>query len=357
MDLALGLACGLAGALCYGLSDVGATVASRRTSSLIAAAGMQVTMLAAYVLAAIATGTSLPDDPAVLAQVAFFGCLVGLAFLLSYEAFRIGPLAVVGPVLSLIGALTAVLAVLVLGEQLRPLQGVGVVTATGGLILMAVVPDRGRGRSRLVSRGVVFALVSIVVWATITIGITGPIRQVGALPVMVGSRMASTAILWSIVALVWGRAVVRRRAADQSAGNPAGLPVDPTHQPGGGPAFPRDRARHRAHRAHGRAGCRRVCRGRLRARAIGGLARRSDELTWAERDAPLRDLRTRGTSTPDAVGRPCPGLHQPRADQPAVAAAPFAAGMPAPFGSPPPAAAGMPGPLGSLPPAYRPAWA
>lgn len=241
MDLALGLACGLAGALCYGLSDVGATVASRRTSSLIAAAGMQVTMLAAYVLAAIATGTSLPDDPAVLAQVAFFGCLVGLAFLLSYEAFRIGPLAVVGPVLSLIGALTAVLAVLVLGEQLRPLQGVGVVTATGGLILMAVVPDRGRGRSRLVSRGVVFALVSIVVWATITIGITGPIRQVGALPVMVGSRMASTAILWSIVALVWGRAVVRRRAADQSAGNPAGLPVDPTHQPGGGPAFPRDR--------------------------------------------------------------------------------------------------------------------
>lgn len=242
MDLALGLVCGLTGALCYGLSDVGATVASRRTSSLFAAAGMQVTMLAAYILAAIATGTSLPDDPAVLAQVAFFGCLVGLAFLLSYEAFRIGPLAVVGPVLSLIGALTAVLAVLVLGEQLRPLQGVGVVTATGGLILMAVVPDRGRGRSRLVSRGVVFALVSIVVWATITIGITGPIRQVGALPVMVGSRMASTAILWSIVALVWGRALVRRRVADQGAGNPAGLPVDPTHRPGGGPAFPRDRA-------------------------------------------------------------------------------------------------------------------
>ena len=242
MDLALGLACGLAAALCYGLSDVGATVASRRTSSLIAAAGMQVTMLAAYVLVAIATGTSLPDDPAVLAQIAFFGCLVGLAFLLSYEAFRIGPLAVVGPVLSLIGALTAVLAVLVLGEQLRPLQGVGVVTATGGLILMAVVPDRGLGRSRLVSRGVVFALVSIVVWATITIGITGPIRQVGALPVMVGSRMASTAILWSIVALVWGRAFVRRGAADQSAGNPAGLPVDPTHRPGGGPAFPHGRA-------------------------------------------------------------------------------------------------------------------
>jgi drug/metabolite transporter (DMT)-like permease len=242
VDLALGLACGLAGALCYGLSDVGATVASRRTSSLIAAAGMQVTMLAAYVIAAIATGTSLPDDPAVLAQVAFFGCLVGLAFLLSYEAFRIGPLAVVGPVLSLIGALTAVLAVLVLGEQLRPLQGVGVVTATGGLILMAVVPDRGLGRSRLVSRGVVFALVSIVVWATITIGITGPIRQVGALPVMVGSRMASTAILWTIVALVWGRALVRRRVADRGAGNPAGLPVDATRRSGGGPAFPRDRA-------------------------------------------------------------------------------------------------------------------
>jgi drug/metabolite transporter (DMT)-like permease len=242
VDLALGLVCGLVGALCYGLSDVGATVASRRTSSLIAAAGMQVTMLAAYILVAIATGTSLPDDPAVLTQVAFFGCLVGLAFLLSYEAFRIGPLAVVGPVLSLIGALTAVLAVLLLGEQLRPLQGVGVVTATGGLILMAVVPDRGLGRSRLVSRGVVFALVSIVVWATITIGITGPIRQVGALPVMVGSRMASTATLWSILALVWGRALVRRRAADRGAGNPAGLPVNPTHRPGGGPTFPRDRA-------------------------------------------------------------------------------------------------------------------
>jgi len=241
VDLALGLVCGLTGALCYGLSDVGATVASRRTSSLIAAAGMQVTMLAAYILVAIATGTSLPDDPAVLTQVAFFGCLVGLAFLLSYEAFRIGPLAVVGPVLSLIGALTAVLAVLLLGEQLRPLQGVGVVTATGGLILMAVVPDRGLGRSRLVSRGVVFALVSIVVWATITIGITGPIRQVGALPVMVGSRMASTATLWSIMALVWGRALYRGRAADLGAGSTAALPIDPTRRPRGGPIFRRDR--------------------------------------------------------------------------------------------------------------------
>jgi drug/metabolite transporter (DMT)-like permease len=241
VDLALGLACGLAGALCYGLSDVGATVASRRTSSLFAAAGMQVTMLAAYVLVAVATGTSLPDDPAVLAQIAFFGCLVGLAFLLSYEAFRIGPLAVVGPVLSLIGALTAVLAVLVLGEQLRPLQGVGVVTATGGLILMAVVPGRGLGRSRLVSRGVVFALVAIVVWATITIGLTGLIRQVGALPVMVGSRMASTAILWSIVAFVWGWALYRGRAAGQGIGNPAGLPVEPTDR-SSGRTFPRDRA-------------------------------------------------------------------------------------------------------------------
>jgi drug/metabolite transporter (DMT)-like permease len=241
VDLALGLVCGLVGALCYGLSDVGATVASRRTSSLIAAAGMQVTMLAAYILVAIATGTSLPDDPAVLARVAFFGCLVGLAFLLSYEAFRIGPLAVVGPVLSLIGALTAVLAVVLLGEQLRPLQGVGVVTATGGLILMAVVPDRGLGRSRLVSRGVVFALVAIVIWAAITIGITGPIRQVGALPVMVGSRMASTAILWSIVALVWGRALLRRRAADPGAEDPAGLSVEPTDW-SNGRSFPRGRA-------------------------------------------------------------------------------------------------------------------
>jgi drug/metabolite transporter (DMT)-like permease len=241
VDLALGLVCGLTGALCYGLSDVGATVTSRRTSSLIAAAGMQVTMLAAYVLLAMATGTSLPGDPAVFAQVAFFGCLVGLAFLLAYEAFRLGPLAVVGPVLSLIGGLTVVLAVVVLGEQLKPLQGVGVVTATAGLVLMAVISDTGLRGSRLVGPGVVFALVAIFIWSAITIGLTGPIRQVGALPVMVESRIASTAILWSIMALAWGRARARRRAAALGADVP-GLPTDPTRQSTTSRILPRDRA-------------------------------------------------------------------------------------------------------------------
>ena len=241
MDLALGLVCGLTGALCYGLSDVGATVTSRRTSSLIAAAGMQVTMLAAYVFVAMATGTSLPGDPAVFAQVAFFGCLVGFAFLLAYEAFRLGPLAVVGPVLSLIGGLTVVLAVVVLGEQLKPLQGVGVVTATGGLVLMAFISDSGLRGSRLVGPGVVFALVAIVIWSTITIGLTGPIRQVGALPVMVESRVASTAILWSIMALAWARDRARRRSAALGTDDPAGLPVDPTRQ-STSRILPRDRA-------------------------------------------------------------------------------------------------------------------
>lgn len=226
MDLALGIACGLAGALCYGLSDVSATVSSRRTSSLFTAAGMQVVMVAAYGLVTVATGTRLPDDPVVLARLALFGGLVGLAFLTSYEAFRIGPLAVVGPILSLIGGLTAVLAVLFLGEQLTPLQGLGVVTATGGLVLMAVLLDGGLRGSRLVGPGVAFALVAIVLWATSTIGLTGVIRQVGWIPVLVGSRAASAVILWSIVALTWGRALRRRQIADRNASDFARASVD-----------------------------------------------------------------------------------------------------------------------------------
>lgn len=216
--LALGIGCGLAAALCYGISDVSASVVSRRRSSLFAAAGMQVTLVAAYVLFAIAAGIRFPSDPAILARIAFWGCVVGLAYLTAVEAFRIGPLAVVGPILSLTGGLSAVLSVLFLGERLTVPQGIGIIAATCGLALMAVVFEVDLRRSRLVSRGVTFALVATILWSSTVIGLTGLIRQVGWEPVMVESRIASAAILWCIVGLTWAWAVLRKGRARSPGG-------------------------------------------------------------------------------------------------------------------------------------------
>ena len=119
----LGLDYGLIAALCWGSTDVMATIGSRRLGSLPVAAVAQATSLLVAVLLAIALGAGLPSDPASLLQSLFFGAVAAGAYVSFFTALRIGPLAVVSPVVAAYGGLTVVLAVLLRGESLSPLQG------------------------------------------------------------------------------------------------------------------------------------------------------------------------------------------------------------------------------------------
>jgi drug/metabolite transporter (DMT)-like permease len=223
-DLGLGLLVGLGAAICFGLSDVMATVVSRRVNALFAAAGMQATMLAGYLLLMAATGTGFPADPAIALQIVAFGCVSACGYLATYQAFRLGPITVTGPVVAAFGGGSVVLAVVVLGEALAPNQVAGVVGAVAGIVLLGLVfGTEGRG-ARLVGPGVPIAVLAMLLWASATVGLAGPSRAVGWLPTIALSRVASSTLLWSILAVVTVSAAVRR-SHSTSRGTPVEDPV------------------------------------------------------------------------------------------------------------------------------------
>jgi len=121
----------------------------------------------------------------------------------------------VSPVVAAYGGLTVVLAVLLRGETLAPLQAIGAAIATAGVVLTGLVSDGGWRGTRLVGRGVVFALVAMASFAILTVGLAGPIRSAGWLPVLLVSRTANGATIWIILAVVvltrprWAETLVR----------------------------------------------------------------------------------------------------------------------------------------------------
>src|SRR6187431_2558012 len=167
----LGLDYGLIAALCWGSTDVMATIGSRRLGSLPVAAVAQGTSLLVAVLLAIVLGAGLPSDPTSLLQSLFFGAVAAGAYLSFFTALRIGPLAVVSPVVAAYGGLTVVLAVLLRGESLTPLQGFGAALATAGVVLTGVVFDGGLRGTRIVGRGVVFSLIAMLLFTVLTVGL------------------------------------------------------------------------------------------------------------------------------------------------------------------------------------------
>ena len=156
----LGLDYGLIAALCWGSTDVFATIGSRRLGSLPVTAIAQGTSLLAAIVIGIALGGGLPTDPGVLLASLFFGMVAAGAYLSFFTALRIGPLAVVSPVVAAYGGLTVVLSVLIRGESLTPLQGFGAALATAGVVLtghrlrrrLAGDADRREGRGLLADR-------------------------------------------------------------------------------------------------------------------------------------------------------------------------------------------------------------
>jgi len=95
-----------------------------------------------------------------------------------------------------------ILAVLVRGETLTPLQTLGAAIATGGVILAGIVSEGGWRQTRIAGRGVVFGLIATLCFAVLTVGLAGPIRSAGWLPVLFASRLANAATVWLLMAAI-----------------------------------------------------------------------------------------------------------------------------------------------------------
>ena len=207
--MSIGLELGLVAALCWGSTDVAAAIAGRRLGSLRVAAILQVTTLAILLVLCVVRGAGLPSDPIDLAVSTVTGVVAAGAYLSFFTALRIGPLSVVSPVVAAYGGLTVILAVLVRGETLTPLQAVGAALATLGVVAAGLVSDGGWRTVRIAGAGVGFAVIALVCFAVLTIGLAGPIRHAGWLPVLLTARIANAGTVLTVLAVV----LVRRPAA------------------------------------------------------------------------------------------------------------------------------------------------
>jgi len=217
----LGLDYGLVAALCWGSTDVMASLAGRRLGSLHVVALAQIASVVVAILLAVSQGVGLPSDPFALFLSSIFGVIAAGAYLSFFTALRIGPLAVVSPVVAAYGGLTVVLSVVLRGETMTALQGIGAGLATLGVILTGIVFDGGWRRTRIVGRGVLFSLLAMLLFTALTAGMATPIHMVGWLPVLLASRLANAATILTVLIVV---TVARPRGSDvllATAGSPS----------------------------------------------------------------------------------------------------------------------------------------
>jgi len=209
--VSIGLGLGLVAALCWGSTDVAAALAGRRLGSLVVATIVEVTSLVAILALCAIRGSWFPTDAGDIVVSTVTGIVAAGAYVSFFTALRIGPLSVVSPVVSAYGGLTVVLAVLIRGESLTPLQALGAALATCGVILTGLISDRGWRGARVAGRGVGFAIVALVCFAFLTVGLAGPIQSSGWLPVLLTARIANTATVVIMLLVVLG---FRPRRAD-----------------------------------------------------------------------------------------------------------------------------------------------
>jgi drug/metabolite transporter (DMT)-like permease len=208
--VSIGLELGLIAALCWGSTDVSAAIAGRRLGSLRVTAIVQLTSLLAIVVLCLIRSSWFPTRIEDVVVAAVTGVVAAGAYLAFFTALRIGPLSVVSPVVAAYGGLTVILAVLVRGETLTPLQAIGAALATLGVIFTGLVSDGGWRSTKVAGKGVGFAIIALVCFAVLTIGLAGPIQSAGWLPVLLTARIANAATVLTVLLVVF---TFRPRAA------------------------------------------------------------------------------------------------------------------------------------------------
>lgn len=197
----LGLLAGLGAALSWGTLDVFSALASRRIGSLKVTTGIQLVGAVVVLLVALVTGTPFPTDPFVLVGGTIVGLAGAGAYLSYFTGLRIGPISVVSGMVAAYGGLTVVLAVVVRGETLTAVQAVGAAFATLGVILTGFAFDGTMRGTRLASPGVAFAIVALVLFASMSIATDIVIDRASWIDVLVVSRTANAIVSTVILAV------------------------------------------------------------------------------------------------------------------------------------------------------------
>jgi drug/metabolite transporter (DMT)-like permease len=130
---------GLGSALTWGTSAFLAVLAARRLGAWTTNLGVQLTgMLVIVPLAIPAFAGGIPAMTTTeLAVLIVVGIVTVGVNAVAYDLLRRAPVAIVYPILASNGAVVTVLAIVVLGETLQPLQVAALVAITGGVVAIA----------------------------------------------------------------------------------------------------------------------------------------------------------------------------------------------------------------------------
>jgi drug/metabolite transporter (DMT)-like permease len=158
----VGVAFGLAAALCWGLADYNATLASRAIGSFRVVLGLHLIATAILAVVVVATG-ALDGFPASEAwKFVWIAALGALSYPAFYKALEIGPISIVSPIVSAYAAVSVVLAVIVLGESLTAGQLAAVVVVLLGVMLASADLRQVHSIERRQALGLLLALVTVV---------------------------------------------------------------------------------------------------------------------------------------------------------------------------------------------------
>ncbi len=169
----MGIALGLAAALCWGLADYFAAIASRRTGALRVVLGFHVvaTILLAILLAATGGGLGGVSGEEI-AWFALIGALGWMSYLAFYRALAIGPISIVSPIVSAYAAVTVVCAVVISGERLSPGETLAIVVAMLGVVLASSDLAQMRAIERGAGVGIGLALLTAVLIGAFVFGVS-----------------------------------------------------------------------------------------------------------------------------------------------------------------------------------------
>ena len=214
-----GLLTGLTAALFWGTLDVITALGSRVIGSVRVTAGMQSVTAVLFLVIFVATGATIPTEPASIALAVLLGLIGAGAYLSYFTGLQFGPIAVVSGMVSAFGGLTVVLSVVIRGESLSPLQAFGAAIATVGVLLTALAFDGGLRATRFAGPGVVFALVALVLFSLMAITTDVALETMSWIQIYTIARVVNASI--GIVAVL----LLARRAGSALRHRPAGGPT------------------------------------------------------------------------------------------------------------------------------------
>ena len=202
----MGIALGLGAALCWGLADYSASVASRAVGALRVVLGFHLVALVPLAVLVLATDALAHLKPGQLPVFALIGVIGWLSYLSFYAALAIGPISVLSPIVSGYAAVTVVLAVLISGESLSGGETAAVlITILGAMVASANVRAiRGTHLERRSALGLALALTAMVLLGGFVFGVSYYHRSIGWLGPIFLARAAATVFLIAQTAAIGG---------------------------------------------------------------------------------------------------------------------------------------------------------